>query len=212
MHKKSADTYKNVNIRFIGSFPSEPQCPQDRIPVYAFIGRSNVGKSSLINMISERKAIAKVSKTPGKTRLINYFLVNESWYLVDLPGYGYAKVSKTMRKDWEKMINRFLLLNKSLVSIFQLIDLRHELQKIDLEFMQWMGTHKIPFVIIYTKADKLKKAEVPKNVQKIQKALLKDWNTLPLQFVSSSEKGWGREEILEFIWQTNHNLGISESK
>lgn len=208
MHKKSADTYRIVNIRFIGSFPSEPQCPQDHIPVYAFIGRSNVGKSSLINMLSERKAIAKVSKTPGKTKLINYFLVNEQWYLVDLPGYGYAKVSKKMRKEWEKMISRFLLLNKSLASIFQLIDLRHELQNIDLEFIRWLGEHKIPFVIVYTKADKLKKAEVPINVQKIQKALLKEWSTLPPQYISSAEKGWGREDILELIWRTNDKLGI----
>ena len=186
-------------VRFVGSFKKESQCPKDRKPEFAFIGRSNVGKSSLINMLCNRKGIAKVSNTPGKTQSINYFEIDDQWYLVDLPGYGYARTSKKDRGSWEKMIERFLLIRENLQVAFVLIDIRHELQEIDKEFINWLGENKIPFNIVYTKMDKLKKAQINTQVSKIQSELLKYWNSLPQQFITSSEKHEGREEILHFI-------------
>jgi GTP-binding protein len=206
MNKKDADIIPALNIHYIGSFPSEGKCPQDKLPAYAFIGRSNVGKSSLINMLAGHKAIAKVSKTPGKTQLLNYFKIDDLWYLVDLPGYGYAKVSKKMRASWEKMIERYLLMCQSLVCTFLLIDSRHTLQKNDLDFMNWLGERKIPFVIVYTKLDKLKSKAKKTNILKIQEEILKYWNEIPPQFLSSAIEKEGREEILNFIFDTNKKL------
>ena len=193
-------------VNFVGSFERESQCPKDGIPEYAFIGRSNVGKSSLINMLCNRKGLAKVSNTPGKTQTINFFKVDESWHLVDLPGYGYAKISKKMRQRWENMIERYLVTRPQLQVVFVLLDSRHELQKIDLEFINWLGERRIPFVIVYTKTDKLKKAQIEEHIEKIRKGLLQYWNTLPDQFVTSSEKKEGRQEILNFIGDLNNTF------
>jgi GTP-binding protein len=193
-------------VSFIGSFERESQCPQDMVPEYAFIGRSNVGKSSLINMLCNYKGLAKVSNTPGKTQTINYFKVDSSWHLVDLPGYGYAKISKKMREKWEDMIERYLITRSQLQCVFVLIDSRHDLQKIDLEFVNWMGDRRVPFVLVYTKTDKLSTKLVDSHVKKIQDGLLQFWNTLPDQFVTSSEKKIGRQEILNYIGELNNNF------
>lgn len=191
------------DVDFVGSFEKESQCPPNDIPEYAFIGRSNVGKSSLINMLCQRKNLARVSNTPGKTQTLNYFIVNKSWHIVDLPGYGYAKISKTMRKKWENMIERYLMFRKQLQCVFVLLDSRHPLQEIDLEFINWLGERKIAFCIIYTKIDKLTTTKVDEHVEQIQKGLLEYWNSLPDQFVTSSEKGHGRDQILQFIDDLN---------
>jgi len=194
------------NVGFVGSFENEWQCPKDVRPEYAFIGRSNVGKSSLINMLTGRKSLARVSNTPGKTQTLNYFTVDDAWYLVDLPGYGYAKISKKMRDTWEKMIERFLMERRTLMCTFVLLDSRHDLQKIDLEFINWLGERAIPFVIVYTKTDKLKKTQVKENVDRIRKGLLKYWESLPDQFITSSENNVGKEEILKFIGDLNNKF------
>lgn len=186
-------------IDFIGSFPSETKCPKGQLPEYAFIGRSNVGKSSLINMLCQRKEVARVSKTPGKTQLLNFFLINRSWFLVDLPGYGYAKISKSQRKKWQQMIERYLSQRQNLQCAFVLLDSRHRLQTIDQEFINWMGLARVPFVIVYTKTDKLTKTQKIENIELIQKDLLEHWNELPQQFITSSEKHIGREEVMQFI-------------
>ncbi|MEM9548314.1 MAG: ribosome biogenesis GTP-binding protein YihA/YsxC [Bacteroidota bacterium] len=199
-------------VAFIGSFERESQCPQETVPEYAFIGRSNVGKSSLINMLCNRKGLAKVSNTPGKTQTINFFRVDSAWHLVDLPGYGYAKISKKMRQKWEKMIERYLLVRPQLQVVFVLLDSRHDLQKIDLEFINWLGERQVPFVLVYTKTDKLKKSQVKEHIEKIQKGILQYWNTLPQQFITSSEKRTGKEEILEFIGDLNNNFGFLQNQ
>lgn len=194
---------------FVGSFESESQCPKDRKPEFAFIGRSNVGKSSLINMLTGRKSLAKVSNTPGKTQTLNFFDINQSWYLVDLPGYGYAKISQKQRKKWEQMIEKYLVTRDTLQVAFVLIDSRHDLQLIDLEFINWLGERAIPFVLVYTKTDKLKtRAKIEKHINKINESLLEHWHELPRQFVTSSEKEDGKEEILNFIEDLNKNLGL----
>ncbi len=193
-------------VSFVGSFKKESQCPKDKRPEFAFIGRSNVGKSSLINMLCNRKGVAKVSNTPGKTQSINYFDIDDKWYLVDLPGYGYARSSKKDRSAWEKMIERYLIVRENLQVAFVLIDLRHELQAIDREFINWMGENSIPFCLVYTKMDKLKKAQVKTNIARIQNELLKYWNSLPQQFTTSSEKHIGREEILDFIEELSNKF------
>ena len=188
---------------FAGSFPSESQCPAGEKPEYAFIGRSNVGKSSLINMLTGRKNIAHTSRTPGKTQLINYYLVNGEWYLVDLPGYGYARISKTKRRQWRKMIEGYLQKRLTLQCAFVLIDANIPPQEKDISFINWLGESRIPFVIVYTKTDRLKPPEVEENIKKIQEALLQHWQELPRQFITSSIKGEGREEILQFINEVN---------
>lgn len=188
-------------VEFIGSYPNEQTCPKTGKPEFAFIGRSNVGKSSLINMLTNRKNLARVSNTPGKTQLINFYLVNDNWYLVDLPGYGYAKISKKKRQEWEKMISNYLQRRDSLQCAFVLVDANIPPQKIDIEFINWLGEIQIPFVIIYTKADRLRKADVEPNIKAIQTELLKYWNELPQQFVTSSSKTIGREDVLDFIEQ-----------
>ena len=174
-------------------------CPKPGLQEYAFIGRSNVGKSSLINMLCNNNKLAKTSSTPGKTQLINHFLINDHWYLVDLPGYGFAKASKDKRSKFETIIYDYCKKRQSLVCLFVLIDSRLPLQKIDLEFMMWCGENSIPFSIIYTKADKNSKAELARNIRNIEKELLKHWEELPNSFVSSAEKKSGRDEITGFI-------------
>mgnify|MGYP001552515447 CR=1 FL=1 len=197
-------------IAFVGSFEHESQCPTSHLPEYAFIGRSNVGKSSLINALTGRKALARISSTPGKTQLLNFFEINQEWYLVDLPGYGYAKISKSKRKKWRSMIERYLLLRQDLCCVFQLIDARHPLQSNDLEFMNWMGEHKIPFVIAFTKVDKLKKSEVHGKVRGILQSLSEHWDPLPHHFITSAEKRIGTEEILDFIEETNLKMKAND--
>lgn len=175
------------------------QCPKDTKAEFAFIGRSNVGKSSLINMLANRKGLAKTSATPGKTLLINHFNINDEWYIVDLPGYGFAKRSKKVQEDIEKMISSYILHREQCVNVFLLIDIRHEPQKIDHEFMDWLGTNGIPFSIVFTKADKLTQGKARQNVESYKNALLETWEELPPYFITSSEKGQGREEILDYI-------------
>ncbi len=191
---------------FVKSSGKWQECPEPTMPEYAFIGRSNVGKSSLINAMMNRKDLAKTSQTPGKTQLINNFLVNENWYLTDLPGYGYAKVSKVQRKDFEKLITNYILNRRNLVNLFVLIDARHTPQKIDLEFIEWCGESGVPFSIVFTKADKLKPNAALKNVEDYRNELLKTWEDLPEIYVTSAEKKEGTEEILNFIEKTNDFL------
>ena len=186
-------------IDYKGSFPNVNTCPADTRPEFAFIGRSNVGKSSLINMLSGRKAIAHISKKPGKTQMINYYLVDEKWHLVDLPGYGYAVISKTTRKKWERMIQDYLMKRSNLMCAFVLIDANVPPQKIDLDFINWLGEMHLPFVITFTKVDRLKPHEVVPNIEKFNQAMLETWEALPQQFISSSNEGTGRTEILSFI-------------
>jgi len=188
---------------FISSHTNINQCPPADRPEYAFIGRSNVGKSSLINMLTNRNKLAKVSGTPGKTQTINYFMINNTWYLVDLPGYGYARVSKTDRKKWQAMIRNYLIKRDTLKCTFVLIDSRIPPQPIDIEFINGLGELFIPFVIVYTKTEKLKAAELETNLSNIRTALLEHWNELPQQFITSSVKKVGGEEILGFIDSIN---------
>ncbi len=196
MKIKSAD--------FVMSNSNVAKCPNEPLPEYAFIGRSNVGKSSLINMLTERKGLAKTSGRPGKTQLINHFKINDNWFLVDLPGYGYAKVSKKDKNTFQKYIRHYFLEREQLVCSFVLIDIRHEPQKIDMEFMQWLGENQIPFGIIFTKADKLKPKAIERQVKHYITALLEDmWETAPPHFVTSSSKKMGREEVLGYIEQIN---------
>jgi len=191
---------------FVKSSSRWQECPEAVLPEYAFIGRSNVGKSSLINAMLNHKDLAKTSGTPGKTQLINHFLVNDEWYLTDLPGDGYARVSKSIRRDFEKLITNYILNRKNLVNLFILVDARHAPQKIDLEFIEWVGEHGIPFSLVFTKADKLKPMELQKNVEHYKAELLKSWEELPELYVTSAEKKTGGEEILSFISRTNEFL------
>ena len=191
---------------FTLSTPNEAMCPKDNKPEYAFIGRSNVGKSSLINMLTNNKKLAKTSATPGKTLLINHFIINNEWYLVDLPGYGFAKRSKKEVQKLEQMINGYILQRQQLVNVFLLVDIRLEPQKIDLDFIEWLGTSSIPFAIVFTKADKLSAAKVSQNVEAYKKTLSETWDELPPYFVTSSEKKTGRDDILDYIDQINKSL------
>lgn len=194
------------SANFVKSSSKWQECPEPNIAEYAFIGRSNVGKSSLINAMMNKKDLAKTSQTPGKTQLINHFLVNEEWYLTDLPGYGYAKVSKSQRKDFEKLITNYILNRKNLVNLFILVDIRHTPQKIDLEFMEWCAESGIPFSIIFTKADKLKPNAITQNVETYQQKLLETWEELPELYITSAERKEGGENILKFIEHTNKYL------
>ncbi len=188
------------------SSPTVSQCPKDTKAEYAFIGRSNVGKSSLINMLCRHKGLAKTSATPGKTLLINHFIINNEWYLVDLPGYGYAKRSKTVQQKLEQMISGYILQREQLINVFVLIDIRHDQQKIDREFVDWLGQSGVPFSIIFTKADKVGVTVARANAQKWMEALKDTWEQLPPYFISSSEKGTGRDEILDYIDEINKSL------
>lgn len=182
------------------------QCPNSNLPEYAFIGRSNVGKSSLINMLTGKGKLAKTSATPGKTILINHFVINGEWYLVDLPGYGYAKRSKKDTEKFEHMITTYILDREQMTNLFLLIDVRHEPQQIDLEFMEWLGENGVPFSIVFTKADKVSKAKLNGNVMHYLTELKKQWEELPPYFVTSSETKAGREEILNYIEEINKTL------
>ncbi len=193
---------------FITSSVMESQCPKPLLPEYAFIGRSNVGKSLLINMLTNNRKLAKVSGSPGKTITMNHFLINKSWYLVDLPGYGFAKRSKTERKKWERMVRHYILTRSNLMSLFLLVDLRLEPQKIDREFMEWLAMSQIPFVITFTKADKLSKVNTEKNLATYKKILSETWAELPPYIVTSAVKGVGKEELLQYIDNTNTLFSI----
>jgi len=197
---------KIKSAEFVLSNSDVAKCPKNNIPEYAFIGRSNVGKSSLINMLTTRKSLAKTSGRPGKTQLINHFIINETWYLVDLPGYGYARVSKTAKKTFQKFITQYFALREQLVSAFVLIDIRHKPQPIDLEFMQWLGEHNIPFSMVFTKADKLKPKAIENHVRDYEKIMLETWEEIPNYFITSSTKGIGKDGVLEYIDGLNSNM------
>ena len=182
------------------------KCPKDRLPEYAFIGRSNVGKSSLINMLTNCKNLAKTSGRPGKTQLINHFKIDDRWFLVDLPGYGYARVSKTTKQVFQRFITDYFEQREQLVSAFVLVDIRHEPQKIDVEFMQWLGERAIPFAIIFTKADKLKPQAIERNVAAYKEALLEWWEEFPPYFVTSAQNKTGKEDLTQYIEQTNQTI------
>ena len=200
---------KITSAEFVMSNSDVAKCPKAAIPEYAFIGRSNVGKSSLINMLMQRKNLAKTSGRPGKTQLINHFLINKLWYLVDLPGYGYARVSKSTKKVFQKFITNYFEKRKQLVLAFVLIDCRHEPQKVDLEFMQWMGESGIPFCIIFTKSDKLKPNAITRNVEVYTQKMLETWEEMPQYFITSSSNYDGREELLNYIQQINEEVNLS---
>ncbi|ALA94098.1 ribosome biogenesis GTP-binding protein YsxC/EngB [Porphyromonas gingivalis AJW4] len=182
------------------------KCPDTRLPEYAFIGRSNVGKSSLINMLTGQKGLAMTSQKPGKTQLINHFIIDDSWYLVDLPGYGYARLGASNRESLRRIIETYILCREQLSSLFVLIDCRHEPQKIDLEFLQWLGENGIPFSIVFTKADKLSFSRLKENTEAYKQKLLETWEELPPVFITSSEKKTGKEELLDYIDSINQEL------
>ncbi|MET3730947.1 ribosome biogenesis GTP-binding protein YihA/YsxC [Moheibacter stercoris] len=196
----------NLKPEFVKSAPKWDDCPEPNKPEYAFIGRSNVGKSSLINMLANQKDLAKTSGTPGKTQLINVFLMQESWYLTDLPGYGYARVSKTKRGQFEKMITNYLTLRPNLINTFVLIDCRIPPQKIDLEFMEWMGENRIPFSMVFTKIDKISSTALQKALMNYRKEMMKTWESMPQVFTSSATGRIGRLELLNFISDINEQL------
>ena len=194
------------SAEFVISNTNVAKCPDGNKLEYAFIGRSNVGKSSLINMLTNKKGLALTSQTPGKTMLINHFLINDEWYLVDLPGYGYAQRGKEGREKLRKIIESYVLEREQLTNLFVLVDCRHEAQKIDLEFMEWLGENGIPFAIIFTKTDKISKGRLQENFRLYEAKLLEQWEELPPVFFSSSEKKEGRDEILDYIEQINRTL------
>ena len=194
---------KIKSAEFIISNQDVAKCPTNNIPEYAFIGRSNVGKSSLINMLTDRKSLAKTSGRPGKTQLINHFIINKKWYLVDLPGYGYAKASKSSKKIFQKFITSYFEQRKQLVSAFVLIDIRHNPQPIDLKFMEWLGEHNLPFSIVFTKADKLKPKAIENNIEDYKTILLETWEDMPNYFITSSSKSIGKDELLNYIETIN---------
>ena len=191
------------NAVFVVSNSDYRKCPDTGKPEYAFIGRSNVGKSSLINMLTRNKGLAKTSVRPGKTQLINHFLINNEWYLVDLPGYGYARTSKTSRAAWQKMITEYLTGREPLVNTFVLIDSRIPPQKIDLEFISFLGRNGVPLAVVFTKVDKQNQSETARNVNTFKQALLEEWEDLPTMFLTSSVSGTGRDKVLGFIEQCN---------
>ena len=194
------------SARFIISNTDVRKCPQDGKPEYAFIGRSNVGKSSLINMLTRQNKLAMTSATPGKTLLINHFLVNDAWYLVDLPGYGYAKRGKAQQEKLKDIISDYILGRSQMTLLFLLIDSRHSPQKIDLEFIEWLGENGVPFAIVFTKADKLTRSQLHANIEGYKASLLEQWEELPPVFVTSSEYATGRAELLNYIDEINNTL------
>ena len=198
------------SAEFVMSNSDVAKCPKNRLPEYAFIGRSNVGKSSLINMLTNKKSLAKTSGKPGKTQLINHFLINKNWFLVDLPGYGYAKVSKSSKKTFQKFITQYFSLREQLVSAFVLVDIRHEPQAIDLEFMQWLGENGIPFSIVFTKADKLKPKAIENHIESYKSILLETWEEMPNYFITSSSKDIGKENVLTYIETLNNNMELNK--
>lgn len=190
-----------IKAEYLASYVREDQCPKDEMLEFAFIGRSNVGKSSLINMLTGRKDLAKVSKQPGKTQKLNFFTIDESWYLVDLPGYGYAKISQKTREEWGKMIKYYLRMRQKLALAFVLLDARHKIQKVDLEFLNWCGTVGLPIAIVYTKCDKVSAWELDKNTTSVRTAMLESWEEMPQEFYSSSNTAQGKDDILAYIHQ-----------
>lgn len=194
------------SAEFVTSNSQVSKCPTTGLPEYAFIGRSNVGKSSLINMLTGRKGLAMTSQKPGKTQLINHFIINDAWYLVDLPGYGYARLSKDGREKLKKMIEDYALERKELISLFVLVDARHDPQKIDLEFIEWLGEEGVPFALVFTKADKLTKGKLAANIEGYKARLRQQWEELPPLFITSSEERLGREELLDYIDGINASL------
>ena len=197
---------KIKSAEFLVSNQDVAKCPQNKIPEYAFIGRSNVGKSSLINMLTSRKSLAKTSGKPGKTQLINHFIINNAWYLVDLPGYGYAKVSKSSKRIFQKFITEYFKQRTQLIAAFVLIDIRHKPQLIDLNFMEWLGSNQIPFAIVFTKVDKLKPKNVDEYLTSYKDILLETWEELPQYFVTSSSKSIGKKDLLSYIDSINCNI------
>lgn len=197
------------SAEFVMSNSDVAKCPKGLLPEYAFIGRSNVGKSSLINMLTSKKSLAKTSGRPGKTQLINHFLINSNWHLVDLPGYGYARVSKSSKKTFQKFITQYFASREQLVSAFVLVDIRHKPQPIDLEFMQWLGEHGVPFSIVFTKADKLKPKAIENHVEAYKQILLETWEDMPNYFITSSSKDLGKDDILDYIHSLNENMQTS---
>ncbi len=191
---------------FIISNSDISKCPEPTLPEYAFIGRSNVGKSSLINMLTKNKRLAKISSKPGKTQLINHFLMDKSWYLVDLPGYGFAKIAKSQRLKWEKFVIKYIFERENLMALFVLVDSRIPPQKIDLEFMEMLGENSIPFVLIFTKIDKLSKAKMTKALKVYKDEMLKTWEFMPPSYTVSSVTSYGKEDILNFIAELNSNF------
>ena len=195
-----------LSAEFVVSNTKVEKCPQDNLPEYAFIGRSNVGKSSLINMLAKRPKLAMTSSTPGKTLLINHFLINKEWYLVDLPGYGYASRGKKQVEKIQQIIEDYILEREQMTNLFVLIDCRLEPQKIDLEFMEWLGENGVPFSIIFTKADKLKGGRINSNIRHYLEKLREQWEELPPHFITSSENRMGRDELLSYIEQINKEI------
>ena len=194
------------DAHFVSSNSKIDRLPKDNIPEYAFIGRSNVGKSSLINTLVQRRALAKTSATPGKTIAINHFMVNDSWYLVDLPGYGYAQRSKKARDEWRVILANYIRRRRNLICTFVLVDSRIEPQNSDIGFMEWLGENQVPFCIVFTKVDKISKAELDKNIEIYKSKLLEEWEELPQMFITSSETKQGRDELLDYIEQQNAEL------
>lgn len=201
------------HARYVISNADPKKCPDTDVPEYAFIGRSNVGKSSLINMLTRNRSLAKTSQKPGKTLLINHFSINEGkWWIVDLPGYGYAARGKDQRIQFRKMIERYILERQQMTCLFVLIDIRHEPQKVDVEFLNWLGENQVPFAIVFTKADKLGKVKGEQMVNAYKKFLLQSWEELPPIFVTSAEKGEGRDALLDFISETNRMVSEAEAE
>ncbi len=203
---------KIKSAEFVMSNSEVDKCPKNKIPEYAFIGRSNVGKSSLINMLMERKSLAKTSGRPGKTQLINHFLINHEWHLVDLPGYGYARVSKKAKKTFQKFITNYFEKRLQLVLAFVLVDCRHEPQPIDLDFMEYLGENQIPFSIIFTKSDKLKPNALKRNIEAYQQKMLETWEEMPQYFVTSASNSDGRDEVLNYIEEINNDLANNKAE
>lgn len=200
-----------ISAAYVVSSPKVEGCPAPDKPEYAFIGRSNVGKSSLINMLTRNARLAKTSASPGKTQLINHFLINHAFYIVDLPGYGYAKVSQTQRAQWEKMIENYLRTRENLMTIFVLIDSRHEPQRIDLAFLRKLGEWQVPFNVIFTKADKSTQRDAAKNARNFVEAMRQEWEFLPRSFITSAVKFTGRKEILNYIEELNQEFGLPQT-
>ena len=199
---------KNIKAEFIKSSSNIKECPEKKLPEFVFLGRSNVGKSSLINMLVNNKKLSKISSKPGKTKLINHFMINDNLFFVDLPGYGWAKASKKEKEKWRKMINEFLLNSKNLVLVFILIDIRIKPQKIDIDFINYLGRNSIPINIIFTKSDKINSSNIIKNINIFNNELLSTWKELPIYFISSSITKDGREDILNYIIDTNKSIKI----
>ncbi len=201
--KSNKEKIINIKAEFVGSYMRTDKCPTDGKPEYVFIGRSNVGKSSLINMVCTQKDLAKTSRTPGKTQTMNYFRINQAWYLVDMPGYGYARISRTMREEWERMIWYYLTKRETLQYVFVLVDAMVPPQQNDLDFINKLGENGIPFVIVFTKTDRIKADDRKRNIDNFNQKLLENWETLPTQYVTSAERKVGRIEILSFIEDAN---------